>query len=187
MMVKTFRGNQVKVTVSGNGKMAFNDAQVTLPDVTAGNGAVQAIDAVLSPHKKLSGFKSLKSHNTAPKKGLKNLVQVCKEQGFTSFAQALIDTKMDRVVNHEGLFTIFAPTNEAFDNPTNYHQKSTLEERVQFHIGRGAITKEKMDNQGQMHSLLSKRMIQFDIYKLNGKVMKTFILSMYIFWKISVF
>ncbi|TRY70673.1 hypothetical protein TCAL_09688 [Tigriopus californicus] len=51
MMVKTFRGNQVKVTIAGNGKMAFNDAQVTLPDVTAGNGAVQAIDAILSPHK----------------------------------------------------------------------------------------------------------------------------------------
>eukprot|EP00094_Tigriopus_californicus_P010045 TCALIF_09688-PA protein Name:"Similar to TGFBI Transforming growth factor-beta-induced protein ig-h3 (Homo sapiens)" AED:0.24 eAED:0.24 QI:0/0/0/0.6/1/1/5/0/402 len=73
MMVKTFRGNQVKVTIAGNGKMAFNDAQVTLPDVTAGNGAVQAIDAILSPHKKWSKF--LKPSKTATKKGLKNLVQ----------------------------------------------------------------------------------------------------------------
>ena len=48
-MIVTLRGNEVMVTIT-NGGVKINDATLVLADVTADNGVVHIIDAVLFPN-----------------------------------------------------------------------------------------------------------------------------------------
>ena len=80
----------------------FGKATVTLSDVTAGNGVVHAIDEVLFTTPPTSNIgnsvestKSDNSINFSAKK--KNLVELCKDLGFTSFAAAMAMTGIDKV------------------------------------------------------------------------------------------
>lgn len=100
----------------------FGKATVTLSDITAGNGVVHAIDEVLFATPQMSnvddniltemakndGFpattKSTKKYNSllsvsgdGPKR--KNLVDLCRDLGFTSFAAAMTLTGLDKVKN----------------------------------------------------------------------------------------
>ena len=78
----------------------FGKATVTLSDVTAGNGVVHAIDEVLfaSPQSwQPSTFKTdviKREKPVEPKR--KNLVELCKDLGFTSFAAAMALTGLDK-------------------------------------------------------------------------------------------
>ena len=73
------------------GKVMFGKATVTLSDVTAGNGVVHAIDEVLfaSPQtsQSIKNDGNKKDNLAGPKR--KNLVELCKDLGFTSFAAAI--------------------------------------------------------------------------------------------------
>lgn len=177
--VKTLLGNTVTAT-NTNGKVMFGRATVTLSDVTAGNGVVHAIDEILfvnppsieidmkMPRVRLGSTFS----STAPKK---NLVELCKELGFTSFAAAMKLTGLDKVVKHEGLFTIFAPSNEAFNNPDTYPGTFNLADRVRFHVGRGLVKPSTIKDEDQIMTLLNKRKIKFNVYEgvdVNGDVQK---------------
>ena len=80
----------------------FGKATVTLSDVTAGNGVVHAIDEVLFTTPPTSNIgnsvESIKIDNSikfSAKK--KNLVELCKDLGFTSFAAAMTMTGIDKV------------------------------------------------------------------------------------------
>ena len=72
-----------------SGEIKFGKGLVTLKDVTAGNGAVHAISEVLFPD-----FKSFST-----KKKSMNLMQVLESNGYTSFAKALRDTGLDKVIS----------------------------------------------------------------------------------------
>ena len=100
----------------------FGKATVTLSDITAGNGVVHAIDEVLFATPQMSTnvdddniltemaknegssakTKSTKKDNSllsasgdGPKR--KNLVDLCRDLGFTSFAAAMTLTGLDKV------------------------------------------------------------------------------------------
>ena len=122
---------------------------MTLADVTAGNGAVHTIDEVLFPDFKIK---------------TKNLVEVLKSQGFSAFAKALTETGIDKVIDHEGHFTVFAPTNEAFENPKRYPLHFSLRDRVAYHIARGLIKESTIQNDQIVPTLLAKRTLRFNIY-----------------------
>lgn len=123
--------------------------------MTASNGAIHAIDQVIFPT-------SLQL--TSSSKSL-NLVQVLQEKGYNSFATALKATKLDKVIDHEGHFTVFAPTDAAFDNPKAYPQDTTLNERVAYYIVRGLIKESMVSDELMVPSLLSKRQLRFNVYK----------------------
>jgi transforming growth factor-beta-induced protein len=78
-------------------------------------------------------------------------------------------------VDHEGHFTIFAPTNEAFDAPKVYPQQEvSLLDRVSFHIARGLYKESLIQDESKVLTLLSKRKIRFNIYgddKVNSIVL----------------
>ena len=105
-----------------SGKVMFGKATVTLSDITAGNGVVHAIDEVLFATPQMSTnvdddniltemakneglsatTKSTKKDNSllsassdGPKR--KNLVDLCRDLGFTSFAAAMTLTGLDKV------------------------------------------------------------------------------------------
>jgi transforming growth factor-beta-induced protein len=181
--VKTVFGNSLHITNTG-GKVMFGKATVTLSDVTAGNGVVHAIDEVLFSTPQPSNVETSNvddiltemskfdtSKLTVSKKDnsfrgpMKNLVDLCRDLGYTSFAAAMTLTGLDKVVRHEGSFTIFAPTNEAFDHPDNYPGTFKLSDRVRFHIGRGLVKQTSIRDEDQIMTLLNKRKIKFNIYQ----------------------
>ncbi len=40
---------------------------------------------------------------------------------------------------HSGMFTVFAPTDEAFEHELRYPNEAPLKEKMQFHVGRGLV------------------------------------------------
>lgn len=110
-----------------------------LADVTAANGVVHSIDEIIWPGKP----DSVHEDDDAGK----DFVSVLKSLGFTSFASALEETKMDVVLRSEGgFFTVFAPTNAAFDHPESYGEQFSLEDRVRFHVGVGVLKPYKIES-----------------------------------------
>merc|ERR1711988_2052836 len=89
-----------KVTVQNNDKSIT--ANVAIPDVGASNGVAHVIDAVLIP---------------APAEALKTLTGVATStEPLSKLAELVVSAKLDGVLDDpDGKYTVFAPTNEAFD------------------------------------------------------------------------
>jgi len=85
-----------------DGNLFVNLSQVTATDVFASNGVIHVIDAVLVPQ--------------APTAASGSIVDVAVADGrFTTLVAALQATELDTVLaDHSGIFTVFAPTDDAF-------------------------------------------------------------------------
>lgn len=90
---------QVEGLNNGNGEIEFNgDSRVDIFDIEASNGYIHVIDKVMLPP---------------------NIVKLLLNFNFTSFFAALTDnrhtTNFTSILNGNGPFTLFAPTNQAFN------------------------------------------------------------------------
>ena len=85
-----------------DGNLFVNASQVTVTDIIASNGIIHVIDAVLTP--------------PAPVAGNGTIVDVAVADGrFTTLVAALQTTGLDSVLaDYSGVFTVFAPTDDAF-------------------------------------------------------------------------
>lgn len=83
-----------------DGELYINQAKVIVTDVAASNGVIHVIDAVITP----------------PSEELGNIAEVAIAAGsFKTLVAALQATGLDAVVADESaIFTVFAPTDEAF-------------------------------------------------------------------------
>ena len=89
--------NTLKLTVTGNGEVYVNQAKVSAVDLTTDNGVVHVLDGVVLPNE--------------------TVVDVAIDNGFSSLATAVITAElMPALTDPYNLFTVFAPTNDAFDN-----------------------------------------------------------------------
>ena len=89
--------NTLKLTLTSGGNVFVNQAQVTAADIEADNGVVHVLDAVLLPSE--------------------TVVDVALDNGFTSLAAAVVKAELiPALTNPLSTLTVFAPTNEAFDN-----------------------------------------------------------------------
>ena len=89
--------NTLKLTATGSGDVFVNQAQVELADVTAYNGTVHAIDAVVLP--------------------VETVVDAAIDNGLSSLATAVITAELLPVLTDPlAEYTVFAPTNQAFDD-----------------------------------------------------------------------
>lgn len=97
----TLQGQKVTIRVQA-GTVFINDAKVTVTDVEADNGIIHVIDAVLLP-----------SEEPPPEK---NIVEIAAgNPDFTTLVAALEAAGLDSALAGAGPFTVFAPTNAAFD------------------------------------------------------------------------
>ncbi len=92
---------KVKVTINDDG-VFINDAHVTVADLEAENGVVHVIDAVLVPS----------SGETLPATVVDIIVG---SADHTTLATAVTEAGLVSALQGEGPFTVFAPTNAAFD------------------------------------------------------------------------
>ena len=89
--------NTLKLTKTAGGDVYVNQAMVTLADVSADNGIVHALDAVVLPSE--------------------TVVDVALDNGFSTLATAVITAELlPALTDPFAELTVFAPTNDAFDN-----------------------------------------------------------------------
>ena len=89
--------NTLKLTVTSAGGVFVNQAQVTAVDLSAGNGVVHVLGAVVLP--------------------IETAVDVAIDNNFTSLTAAVIKAELiPALTNPLAELTVFAPTNQAFDD-----------------------------------------------------------------------
>jgi transforming growth factor-beta-induced protein len=89
------------ITVQGEALTLNENVNLIITDIAASNGVIHVIDAVLLP---------------PPPPAPKNIVEIAKsDDRFETLVAALKLTKLDAVLEGDGPFTVFAPTDDAFD------------------------------------------------------------------------
>ena len=93
----TLLGKDITVTINAEGEVFINDAQVVIADLMADNGVVHVIDAVLTP----------------PVITVVDII--LGSEVHTTLAAAVAAAGLVDALSAEGPFTVFAPTDDAFD------------------------------------------------------------------------
>jgi transforming growth factor-beta-induced protein len=94
----TASGESVTISVMGD-KVMINDAQVIITDIEASNGVVHVVDTVILPPEEM-----------------KDIVDIAVEDGrFTTLVTAVQAAGLVDTLKGEGPYTVFAPTDDAFD------------------------------------------------------------------------
>jgi len=113
---------------SGNGVIVNASANVVNADINASNGVIHAIDEVLLP----AGFRE------------PNIIDQARELGnFETLLGALEDTDLTTTVKYKGDFTVFAPSDAAFNNLPDgllgSLSNEELAEILQYHLLSGEV------------------------------------------------
>jgi uncharacterized surface protein with fasciclin (FAS1) repeats len=94
-VIETVNGNVINITVV-DGDVFINDAQVVMTDVVTSNGVIHVIDAVILPPS--------------------DIITTATDAGnFTILLQALDQAGLTATLQAAGAYTVFAPTDEAFN------------------------------------------------------------------------
>lgn len=96
--IRTILSEKLNTTIEGDA-VKINDAEVIIPDIEARNGVIHAIDKVLIP-----------SFMT------KDIITTAREAGIFDTLLAAVDAAgLTNTLQGDGPFTLFAPTDDAFD------------------------------------------------------------------------
>ena len=122
-ILTTLLGQDAKISISGD-TVRINDVMVTMANIDADNGVVHVIDAVLLP----------------PSQSVVDVI--VNSEAHTTLETAVIQAELNDDLSGDGPFTVFAPTNGAFNKlpegtvatllePAN---KSTLTNILTYHV-----------------------------------------------------
>lgn len=103
--VATLQGETIKVSLR-DGAAYLNDSKISAVDLTAKNGIVHVIDTVLVPQKVLEALQ-------APKKTIFDIAQGA--GNFSILLKAIDIVGLTETIKGPGTFTVFAPTDAAFN------------------------------------------------------------------------
>jgi len=110
----TLQGDVVVVTIA-DGTVKINEATVSTPDVEASNGVIHIIDSVLIPPNEPTDAPSAATDDT-PAEPTQSIVEIAvNDSRFSTLVAALQAADLVDALSGDGPFTVFAPTNEAFD------------------------------------------------------------------------
>jgi uncharacterized surface protein with fasciclin (FAS1) repeats len=103
----TLQGEDVKITVT-DGNVFLNDTvQVVTTDIEASNGVIHVIDGVLLPPS---------MSEATMEEELPAIAEIAAaDENFSTLVTALDAANLVETLNGEGSFTVFAPTNDAFN------------------------------------------------------------------------
>ncbi|MCO4768885.1 MAG: fasciclin domain-containing protein [Deltaproteobacteria bacterium] len=122
----TVQGEDITIDAS-NGVVLNGGAVVTVTDIEASNGIIHVIDAVLVP-----------PSITLPK----DIVDTAIEAGFSELANAVTAVGLVDTLRGEGPFTVFAPTDAAFEAVASVTEGLTdqqLTEVLLYHVVSGEV------------------------------------------------
>jgi uncharacterized surface protein with fasciclin (FAS1) repeats len=115
----TLNGSPVLVDLTGGVKVS--DAEVTTADVVASNGVIHVIDKIILPP-------------------TDDIVETAAAAGmFETLAGALTAADLVTALKGDGPFTVFAPTDDAFDELEAVPSGDALKDVLLYHVVSGAI------------------------------------------------
>lgn len=144
-----------------------NDATVTTPDVMASNGVIHVIDKVL-----------------IPPADLENIPTVAQSTGIhNSLVSALIHANLVGALSGEGPYTVFAPTDAAFEefglNLSDFDteaENETLAKILSYHVAMGSVMSSSITSGMEVNSLIQEP-ISVSVFNgsviLNGEALVT--------------
>jgi len=139
MKVTTLQGAELTMTIDGK-TVKVNDATVTTADLECSNGVIHVIDAVLLPPAKAAGS---------------TIVETAVANGnFKTLAAALTKAKLVDALSGEGPFTVFAPTDTAFEaalkalglTADELLAKPELGDILKYHVAGGKVMSTDLSN-----------------------------------------
>lgn len=129
---QTLQGTPITVSIDGSTVM-IDDATVTAADVTADNGVIHIIDKVIMPSNTVVDV----AFNDAGER-------------FTTLYTALASKGLLPTLCGAGPFTVFAPTNAAFEalgmTPEQLLAMDNLDEILQYHVLSGEVMSSQLTN-----------------------------------------
>jgi len=97
MMIETLQGSEVMVSIT-DGVVMIGNATVIVADITADNGVVHVIDAILQPEMPTNTVFDI----------------IANSDVHNTLETAIVAAGLDGILSSEGPFTVFAPTDDAF-------------------------------------------------------------------------
>lgn len=160
--ITTLMGKDLKVNVTADG-VFINDSKVVITDIKAENGIIHVIDAVLIPQ------------------DMPSIVDIAVGAGnFNTLVGALQATGLDEVLRGDGPFTVFAPTDEAFEKLPKWllnflvSNPQYLEKVLLYHVAAGDLQAAEAVEAGSVETLngndVKIRTYDGDVYVNNAKV-----------------
>lgn len=108
-----------------------------------------------------------------------NLLELAKKLGLTTLIDKVIEAGVEDVLDHEGPFTLFAPTNEAFASRPEFCDNVPLKDLIKYHVGKGMSKSASFKNDLLIPTLLTRRGVRINLYKnnkvitANGRIVST--------------
>ena len=97
MMITTLQGSEVLVSIN-DGVVMIGNAMVVIADITADNGVVHVIDAILMPDMPTNSIFDI----------------IANSEVHNTLEAAIVAAGLDETLSNDGPFTVFAPTDDAF-------------------------------------------------------------------------
>ncbi|KAK4022404.1 hypothetical protein OUZ56_007873 [Daphnia magna] len=126
-LVPVIAGGNVKAAVGFNGAM-FGNAQMIETDLFASNGVIHVINSVIlhsvgqtpkvvfnQPSKAVDNQPTKPPVNPQKTRVARTIASILNENGLTTLADLLVKAGLVNVLSQQGPFTLFAPTNDAFN------------------------------------------------------------------------
>ncbi|MBT8042843.1 MAG: fasciclin domain-containing protein, partial [Pontiella sp.] len=138
--LSTLLGEDVKVNVTDEG-VFINDSKIIIQDIKAENGIIHVIDAVLIPEE------------------MPDIVDIAIAANFTTLVGALQDTGLDAVLRGDGPFTVFAPTDEAFEKLPKWllrflvNNPKYLSQVLLYHVAAGDLDASEVLSLGRIQTV----------------------------------
>jgi uncharacterized surface protein with fasciclin (FAS1) repeats len=127
--------------------LMINDAQVIEADISASNGVIHAIDAVLQPGTEAA---MVVDPDTPVEDAQVNLLETLVQDGrYNLLFEALQTAGLTDLLTQEGPYTVFAPTDDAFANMGDelgnlLQDQNRLAEVLGYHVVSGAFTADEL-------------------------------------------
>ena len=135
-----------------SGAAYINNSRIVITDIQASNGVIHVIDTVLLP----SGV-------TAPPPYTANIVDIALEnEGFSTLVAALVAADLVDTLSGPGPFTVFAPSNDAFNKTLSeldltladvVSNRALLTEILLYHVAVGSYDAQDVLGMGQIRML----------------------------------
>ena len=158
---ETLLGEAVSIRVE-NGMVFVDDAQVIITDIIADNGVIHVIDSVLLPGQE------------EEEESLGTIVDIAIADGrFETLVAAVVAADLAETLSSEGPFTVFAPTDDAFNKLPDGTIEALLDdipaltEILLYHVVAGEVLAEDVVELQFAETLLEK---DIEIRVVDGRV-----------------
>ncbi len=158
--VETLNGATLKISVTDDGVVLNDTVNVVATDIVASNGVIHVIDAVLLPPIEAQEEPMAEPTEEATEEameqpaetGPQTILEIASaDPNFNVLQAAVTSAGLTEALSGEGPFTVFAPTNDAFDAALDalgmrprqlFNDKELLTSILTYHVVSGAVKAE---------------------------------------------